>query len=425
MQLTSGPRSATVRNRLRAAACLLFAAGTGAASATPARADDAPKWQLDASGLLYGETQRATVLEPNAKITRLFSNGQRLSAALGIDVITGASPTGALPTGEMQTVTTPSGNVSTHLAGEIPTKRFHDTRGVADVDYLLPITGWLTTTAGGHFSREKDYQSRGLNGTVAISFLHRLTTLTLGAGRNDDDVFPRGGTRAPLSDGSVLLTTGWNPKRVRSDMVGLSRILTRRLMVGFDATRTRERGYLTDPYKVVSIVDATSGAPIGQLTESRPDSRDRRDVLASGVYHFTQDIGYASYRYYWDDWGVRSHTIDLKVRHDLENHAFFQPHLRYYFQTRATFYRAGLVQGAPLPRYATSDERLGDLRTLTLGGTYGWKPQNTPGTFTLRGEYIRQWGHGQETGDFGDEQQFDIQPPVDIGSLLLTYSVRF
>jgi hypothetical protein len=418
-----GSRGPSLRNRIRAAACLVVASGTGAAGA---RADEAaPKWQLDVSGLLYGENQRASVVEPTAKITRLFENGQRLSASLGLDVITGASPTGALPTGEVQTVTTPSGNVSTHVAGEVPTKTFKDARGVADLEYVVPFTSWFTATAGGHFSREKDYQSRGASGSVAISFLHRLTTLTLGGGANDDDVFPVGGTRAPLTDGSTLLTTDWNPKRVRTEMIGLSRILTRRLMVGVDVTRTRERGYLTDPYKVVSVVDPESGAPVGQLTESRPDTRDRRDVLASGVYHFTQDIGYASYRYYWDDWGVRSHTIDLKVRHELENHSFLQPHLRYYFQTRASFYRAGLVQWAPLPLYATSDGRLGDLQTLTLGGTYGWKPEGNPGEFTLRAEYIRQWGRGQQKGDFGVERQFQLQPPVDIGALLLTYTVRF
>lgn len=423
MQLAPGPLGPSLRGRLGAAACLLFAAGAGA---TPARAEDAPKWQFDASGLLYGETQRAQVVEPTARITRLFADGQRLSASLGLDVITGASPTGALPTGDVQTTTTPSGNVTTHVAGEIPTKKFKDTRGVADVEYVKPFGGWLTTTAGGHFSREKDYQSRGANGSVAISFLRRLTTLTLGGGLNDDDVFPVGGTRAPLSDGSTIVTTGWNAKRVRSGMVGLSRILTRRLMLGVDLTRTVEKGYLTDPYKVVSVVDPVTGAPVGQLTEGRPTTRDRRDVYASGVYHFTRDIGYASYRRYWDDWGVNSHTVDLRVRHELENHAFFQPHVRYYFQSRASFYRAGLVQGDPLPRYASNDERLGDLRTLTLGATYGWKPANTPGEFTVRGEYIRQWGRGrEESGDFGEETQFSLSPPVDIGSLVLTYSVAF
>ncbi|HEX7077401.1 MAG TPA: DUF3570 domain-containing protein [Candidatus Eisenbacteria bacterium] len=424
MQLTPGPRGPALRNRLGAAACLLFAAGAGV---SPARAENPPRWQFDASGLIYGESQRASVVEPTAKITRLFPDGQRLSAALGIDVITGASPTGALPSGDVQTVTTPSGNVTTHAAGEIPTKKFKDTRGVLDLGYEKPFAGWLTATAGGHFSREKDYQSLGLNGTVAISFLRRLSTLTLGAGMNDDDVFPVGGTRAPLTDGSVVIGTGWNPKRVRSGMVGLSRILTRRWMIGANVTRTLERGDLTDPYKVLSVVDASTGMPVGQLTESRPGTRDRRDVYFTSVYHLERDVTYASYRRYWDDWGVHSNTIDLKYRRELENHAFLQPHVRYYFQTRATFFREGLVQGEAVPRYATSDVRLGDLRTLTLGGTYGFQPPGSPGEFTIRGEYMRQWGRGAEEGegDIGEERQFDLSPPVDIGSLVLTYSVAF
>jgi hypothetical protein len=165
---------------------------------------------------------------------------------------------------------------------------------------------------------------------------------------------------------------------VRSALAGVSRVLTRRWLFGVTGSRSTEHGYLTDPYKVISVLDST-GAPVGLLTDSRPSSRTRQDLLASSVVHLTRDILYASYRSYWDDWGVTSHTADARYRLELSDRTYVQPHVRYYFQGRANFFQFGLPQDAPLPAYATSDTRLGDLRTLTLGATYGFHPAGGPG----------------------------------------------
>lgn len=435
-------RFTALRTRLGAAACLLVAAG---ARTSPANAQDttavAPppeglqRWQLDGAALLYGEKGRAKIIEPQARITRLFADGQTFSATFGLDIITGASPTGAAPSTTVQTTTTPSGGVATHGANSVPVNPFSDTRGGLDLEWIKPIHGWLTPSLGAHASLEKDYRSFGASAKVSVAAMHRLTTFTLGAGYNEDRVDPVGGTRAPLSDGTVLLGSGANPKRVRSGMAGISRVLTRRWLFGVNASRSVERGYLTDPYKVISVLDST-GSPLGQLTESRPSSRTRSDVLASTVYHLSRDIVYANYRYYWDDWGVTSHTADARYRLELGDQRFFQPRVRYYFQTRANFFQEGLPDRTPLPAFASSDVRLGDLRTLTLGATYGFHPAGGPGELSLRAEYIRQWGGGATVRAPEDESEFepedgaesgslDYSPPVDIGSIVIGYSIPF
>lgn len=448
-------RVSALRARLGAAACLLVAAGARSAAAqapdsttTPdtswnpdstraplAASSAAYRWQFDGAGLLYSEKGRAKVIEPQARITRLFPDGQTLSATLGLDVITGASPTGAIPTTTVQTTTTPSGNVQTQTANEVPTHPFNDLREGLDLEWSKPFGGWLTPSLGTHASREKDYRSLGGTAKLSVALMRRLTTVTFGAGYNEDRVDPVGGTRAPLTDGSVLLGTGANPKRVRSALAGVSRVLTRRWLFGVTGSRSTEHGYLTDPYKVISVLDAT-GAPTSDIvTESRPTSRTRYDVLASSVYHLTQNILYASYRYYWDDWGVTSHTADARYRVELSNQSFFQPHIRYYFQTRANFFQFGLPQGAPLPEFATSDARLGDLRTITLGATYGFHPHAGPGEVTLRAEYLRQWGKGsggQDDGQLEGEAApaapsgpIEFIPPESIGSIVVGYSIPF
>ena len=47
-------------------------------------------------------------------------------------------------------------------------------------------------------------------------------------------------------------------------------------------------------------MDPATGMPVGQLTDKRPSSRSRNSLLASSAYHFSRDILYSSYRYYWE-----------------------------------------------------------------------------------------------------------------------------
>ena len=158
-------------------------------------------------------------------------------------------------------------------------------------------------------------------------------------------------------------------------------------------------------------------------------------MLASSVYHLTQDVLYATYRYYWDDWNVQSHTIDFKYRNELGGESFWQPHLRYYTQTAAKFFTLGLINGAPLPDFASSDQRLepvpephvrADLRIQDAGGT--------PASGRCAREYIRQFQHlnlGPSGGGGGEEgapatpTTPDAFPPLDIGTLTAGYTVSF
>ena len=430
MQLDAPVRPSSLRSRLGAAACMLIAVGAPPAVAgTPAdSASTAPTWQFDGSALFYGEQDRVNVFEPVGRIMRLLPNGQTLSAQMALDGISGASPTGALPSGQAttQTTTSASGNTSTTTTGgQIPTHTFRDVRGALDLGWQVPLGTLVVPGIAFHVSREKDYQSLGMSGNVAIDLMHRLTTLTLGGGFNQDGVFPVGGTRLARDSTGALLTTNTNDKQVVTTLIGLSRILTRRWMVGANVSRTLETGYLTEPYKVVSVVDPTTGYIVGQFTENRPTSRSREDVLASSVYHFTNDVLYTSYRYYWDDWGVTSHTIDVKYRYELAGDSFVQPHVRFYTQTSADFFHYAVVHGTPLPTYLTADDRLGPLQTATVGATYGFRVPNYPGELTVRAEYMRWWGDGSPATAVGVQRTLDLFPAVNIGSLVVGYSVQF
>ncbi len=386
-----------------------------------AKAQSDPGDRIDFTSLFYGEQSRTQIFEPVVRFTHLQPDGQSFSGQLAIDVITGASPSGALPSGVVQTRTTSSGRTITSPAGQIPTAPFRDRRVALDGEWQKPVTRFLTSTVGGHFSREKDYQSTGVNGKISTDLMRRLLTITIGGGYSHDTVFPVGGTPAGLSDGLVV-HSGSNAKKVENILLGASRILSRRWMVSINGTRTFESGYLTEPYKVLSLMNPVTGQPSGELTDKRPSTRDRTSVLLSSVYHLSDDVLYTSYRYYWDTWSVRSHTLDLKYRHELDEGMYIEPIVRYYTQTAASFYTVGLVQGTPLPEFATSDYRLGSLQTVTIGATYGFHLDASPGDFTVRAQLMRQSGDSSPPNAIGIQRRFDLSPPVNIFAVVVGYS---
>lgn len=443
MQLGPPTRTTALRTRLSAAAAALLALGPGVA-----HADDAvPRWQVNASALGYTERNRTSVMEPYLRVTRLFPGGQTLSARLGIDTMTGATPSGAMPSGRIQTTTGPSGTVKIIPAGQVPLYPFRDQRYSLDLDWQKPLPAYITSALGVHLSREKDYQSVGVNSKLSVELMNRLTTVTVGAGLNRDSIFPVSGGDSEHGEheegdddfrpsglaSSVAATTAedvalgslpTSTKRVTSWLGGVSRVLTRRWILGVTASSTREHGYLTEPYKVVSLLDE-GGYTTGTTPEARPSARNRADVFTSSVYHLTDDVVYLSHRYYWDDWGIRSNTVDLKYRRELENSRYLQPHLRFYRQGPADFYSYGLRNNEPPPQFVSSDYRLGWLTTVTAGATYGFVIPKYPGEFSIRAEYIRQTGKARPRDAIGVQRQFDLVPPVGIGTVTFTYSIEF
>lgn len=409
----------TLRDRLGKAALALLLVPS-AAMAEQASTEAAN--QVDFTALYYGEQSRVQVYEPIVHVTRLFGDGQALSAQLGIDVITGASPSGARPSGSMQTMTTASGRTVNVPAGSIPLVRFQDHRAGLDGEWQKPWGRIFTSTVGLHASREKDYQSLGITGKVSAELMQKLLTVSVGGGYNDDSVFPTGGTPIGLSDGTEVSNKS-NSKKVTSLLLGVSRVLTRRWVLSLDGSRTYEKGYLTEPYKVISIVSPFDGEPFDQVTDNRPSTRTRTSGLVSSAYHFTHDIGYASYRYYRDTWGIRSNTVDLKYRHDLEDNWYIEPHVRYYRQSAADFYTTGISGFLAPPEFATADYRLSQLTTITIGANFAFRVGDSPSEWNLRAEYIRQKGDSSAGSTI--KSPFDLTPAVNTVTAVIGYSFNF
>ena len=426
-----------VRAALVAATCSLL--GQQAAA-------DPGDWSFDAATLFYTETDRVSAIEPVFEAKREFEDDAWLNMKLVVDALTGASANGAMPSSMPQTFTRPSGNdIYTVAPGETPLDdTFRDTR----VAFSSSWTQWLSpdwkVTAGGNFSSEYDFQSLAGNLLLSRDFNQRNTTLSLGGSFETDNIEPVGGLPNPLArmipsppgyddddehedDDDITARGSSESKTVADVLIGVTQVLNRNALLQLNYTYSQSDGYLTDPYKIVSVIEAEAagnlGEPLYHLYENRPDTRSKHGLYAGTKWYFGGDILNASYRYMTDDWGIDSHTIDLRYRFDIGNDSHLEPHLRYYTQSAADFYQRALLSNVAVPQYVSADYRLGELTGTTLGLQYGTRIGS--GEFRVRAEYFVQSGSVEEQVNIGVQQQYDLFPDVEAAIVQFSYSFGF
>lgn len=386
MQL-NGKKS--IRNALAVAACTLLAQ-----TPAPAAADEFP-WKADLSTLYYTEKDRVTVSESILSLRRDIGSDEAFALKVTYDAISGASANGAIfgtDSGGVQTVTSPSGVARTISVGAgarvDPLTEFEDNRIAAQLALEKALWRTLTARVEGNLSTEHDYDSFGAGGLVLWDLNQRMTTLTGGASFNSDTVKPSTGTPVALGSVSSAERLENGEKRAIDLLLGVSQVVSRKTVTQMNYTRGMTDGYLTDPYKIITVVDS-AGDPVDYLYEKRPADRSRNNIFWRMAHHLTKDVVHVAYRYAWDDWGIRSHTADLRYRLALVRGHSLQGHLRYYTQTAADFYRYSLAEGAPLPQHASADYRLGNLITRSVGLKYGL-PLGKRVEFGIRAEYMQQ-----------------------------------
>ena len=419
---------------LAAATCSLL--GTGIPSTVDAQEE--PSWDFNTSLLYYGEDEnRVQDLSLKAIIRRLFTDDRVLSFGITLDSLTGATPSGAIRQDVAQTFTRPSGDdVYTVPAGELPLDdTFLDTRVAITANWQQPIGESSQFSGGISASKEYDYLHIGLNGSFAMDFNKRNTTVSAGFAIAQDEFDPVGGAPIPftamLEEDNTSNRLGTGDKDVVDVVLGVSQVISRNLVVQMNYSYSNESGYLNNPYKVLSLVDGTTGDTIlnpgGEpshiyLFENRPDDRTKHSLYTQAKYYMGGKVLDVSYRYMTDDWEIDSHTIDLRYRWPLANNSYLEPHLRYYTQTEAEFYRLSLIDGAALPVYASSDYRLGDFDAITLGVKYGWKTRND-NDMSVRAELYQQTGTIPSGQIIGNQAGRDNYP--DLNAVIVQFSYRF
>lgn len=427
----------SVSATLASATCALL----GTTAPSPVDAQEEPKWDFNTSLLYYGEDDdRVQDVSFKSLSRRLFVDDRVLTIGLTVDTLTGATPSGAIRQDIAQTFTRPSGVGSyTVPAGELPLDdTFKDTRVALTANWQQPAANSGLINIGVSASKEYDYLHTGVNARYAHDFNQRNTTLSAGVSFAHDTIEPVGGAPMPLTSmldvDDLSNRMGDGDKDVLDVVLGVSQVINRDLVVQANYSYSNQSGYLNNPYKVLSLVDGVTGdtlprqpgpegGPSGQfLFESRPDDRTQHGVYTQAKYNINGKVLDASYRYMTDDWEIDSHTIDLRYRWPLESSRYLEPHLRYYTQNEAEFYRLSLDSSEALPQFASSDYRLGNFDAITAGVKFGWKTRSD-NDMSIRVEWYTQSGTVPSDQVIGNQASRDNYP--DLNALVVQFSYRF
>lgn len=422
-----------VRDALAAATCSALAGMPKAASA----ADD---WQVDGAVLSYNEKDRVSIVEPVIFATRALGEDDLFNLKLVIDTMTGATPNGAAPTNRPQTFTGASGNDRyTAPANTLPTRSFQDARLAVSADRDRALSATSRLTYGANVSREEDYFSLGASSTWSRDFNDKLTTFTAGLAGSFELILPQGGAPPAMTlMSTAAANTGGvgeeeegadgeadgETKRLAEAVAGLTRVLNRTTLMQLNYSLGYTRGYLSDPYKIVSEINGTTGVTLDYRFERRPDSRLRQALYWKTVTQLAGTVLNVSYRYYWDDWNIVAHTVDMKYRIDLGSRHYMQPIARYYIQSAARFYRHSLIRDATPPDFASADYRLAAMNSYTLGLKYG-HASGKSGEWSVRAEYMRQAGDDHPANAVGVQLHQDLYPDLHVVILQVGYGARF
>jgi hypothetical protein len=399
------------------------------------------EWDFSVSALAYSETDRVSAAEFIFDADKDYSDTSNLRYKVVIDSLTGSSANGAIEQNSPQTFTRPSGkgNFITDANSTVLDDTFQDTRVQFNISWTDALTEDSRYTIGSNLSKEYDYQSISVNGEWAKDFNQKNSTFSAGLSFGSDQYDPEG--KIPLAFSSMVVDEGQFASRddfwtdfnaTRGDssdtitttelLLGWTQVVNRRMLMQFNYGFANTSGYLTDPFKILSVVD-NSGITQDLVYENRPDSKIQHSIFGLMKYHLDDSVFDLSYRYLTNDWDITSHTIDAHWLFFADGGGFWEPHIRFYQQAAAEFYTPFLVQGEATPQFASADYRVGEMTAVTIGLKYGFQMDDGDRA-EIRLEYYKQTPtSANQPQGIANLDGLDLYPEVD--ALILQFNYYF
>jgi hypothetical protein len=220
--------------------------------------------------------------------------------------------------------------------------------------------GDITLAVSTALSKEEDFRSRAYGVEARLDLAQRNTTLVAGYATSHDRI---GSSIDPLLD---------ERRDTREYLAGITQVLSPLALVQSNLQWSHGRGWYNDPYK--STVTFFPESPFPESApDTRPDHRNSLAWLTRYRRHFPGAGGtlQADYRYYRDDWGIRSHTVEAAWSQDVAPGWSVRPALRLYTQSAADFYSP--VLSNPPQATISSDQRLAAFGGLSPSLRISWR----------------------------------------------------
>ncbi len=188
---------------------------------------------------------------------------------------------------------------------------------------------------------------------------------------------------------------GSSPRNTYTASLSYSQIINSRLQVIFLGDVVTQNGYLGLPFHRVYFSNGNDTAKVEKL----PSSRFKLPVGFRANYFLGDNIILrAYYRYYADNWGIRSNTIGLEVPYKITPFFSISPFYRFYNQSASTYFAPYEVH-SPTDQYYTSNYEYSKFNSQFFGVGFRIAPPN--GVFGWQGlhEMEIRYGHYSQTTD--------------------------
>ncbi|MGH8218871.1 MAG: DUF3570 domain-containing protein [Steroidobacteraceae bacterium] len=417
---------------LMAASCALLSTTARAQAA----ADSTQPTQVDADVLYYKESGGGgvQVTEPVVSLKRDFGDQRVLAGTVVIDVLSGPTPNGAMPSRKPQTFASPSSTSPVPMPGKKTTlytigpgdlpmdPHFKERRVGVDLNWSQPIGLQNSVSFGGHGSVEHDYDSIAANAGMSRDFNEKNTTLSFNVNGEYDRINAHGGNPVPASDYALYERESSQSKSVTGALIGVTQVIRRNWLMELNYTYDLSHGYLTDPYRILSLLDE-EGNTLGYIYENRPETRGQQSLYWVNKIALGPTVLNLSYRHGKDSWAINSDTIEAHLHIDLGRGMYVEPQVRWYRQDAADFYTLYLIAANPVGGFMSSDPRLSPFSSTTFGLKFAVTLART-GELSLRLEQYEQRPSDQ-TSALPELQGLNLNPNLKATIVQLGWRLQF
>lgn len=246
-----------------------------------------------------------------------------------------------------------------------------------------------TISAGISSSTEFDYQSFGAN----IGFAKKTKDRNGEFSARLQAYFDQVRLIAPeeLRNNGAAKDNGTEGRTTIAASLGWSQVINKNLQVALLADFVQQQGFLSLPFYRVYFTDGS----VHQ--EKLPDSRFKIPIgLRANYFAGDHFIIRTYYRYYKDDWGISSHTVNLEVPVKITPFFSISPFYRFYNQS-AVKYFAPYQQHSGATEFYTSNYDLSKFNSHFLGAGVRLAPPK--GVFGIQHFNMIEIRYGHYTRD--------------------------
>lgn len=248
-----------------------------------------------------------------------------------------------------------------------------------------------TIGAGLSFSSEFDYQSRGINLMFAKKSADKNGEFTAKLQGYFDQVTLV--KPIELRSGGEHERYGNANRNTYALSLSYTQVVNTRLQVALLTDLVQQNGYLGLPFHRVYLTDGS----VHQ--EKLPDQRFKMPIGIRANYFAGDRVVFRSYyRFYTDNWGVRSHTAELETPVKINPFFSLSPFYRFTHQ-QATRYFAGYEQHTAADEFYTSNYDLSAFNSHFAGMGLRLSPEKGVfGIAKLQSLELRYGHYSRSTG---------------------------